>query len=105
MGRKRARTVRREVQRVDEKLARMRSRLADLEEGGSPERPIEVVASSQIEVRAESIECPICAGSLKVQEHEADTIGGRRLRLVDVKCRHCGTPRRYYFEIVGRTLN
>jgi hypothetical protein len=97
--------VRREAQRVDEKLARMRSRLADLEDGGAPDRPIEVIASSQIEIRAEAMECPICSGSLKVQEHEADTIGGRRLRLVDVKCRHCGTPRRLYFEIVGRTVN
>ena len=105
MGRKRSRTVRREAQRVDAKMARMRSRLADLEEGGSPERPIEVIASSQIEVRAEAIECPICAGSQKVQEHEAETIQGRRLRVVDMKCRHCGAPRRYFFEIVGRTLN
>src|SRR5688500_10591035 len=70
--------------------------------GSSPKKPIEVVASSQIEVRAESMECPICSGSLKVLEHEADRIGGRRLRLVDVKCRWCGEQHRLYFQIVPR---
>ena len=61
-------------------------------------------ASSQIEVRAESLECPICSGSLKVLEHEAGVLAGRRLRLVDVKCRFCGDQRRLYFQIVP-TLN
>ena len=97
--------MRHEMGREAEKAARLRSRLMDLEPGGTPENPIEVEASSQIELRAESIECPICAGSFKVEEHEAETIEGRRLRVISAKCRHCGTRRTFYFEILGRTLN
>lgn len=105
MPKKRSRTAVREAQRAERKLAQLRTRLAALEPGGSPRNPIEVQASSQIELRAESLRCPICAGSFKVQEHEAETIEARRLRVVDVKCRHCGTGRTLYFEITATLVH
>ena len=58
----RARTLRRNLARAADKLGDQRERLAALEAGGSPERPLEVVSSAVIEVRALRDRCLRCDG-------------------------------------------
>jgi hypothetical protein len=98
-GKKRSRTERRAGERDLRKLARARQELARLEPGGSPERPIPVTTSAVIEGRARSTPCPLCAGSLRVDQHDAETIDGRSLRVVAVTCLQCGIARRLWFRI------
>jgi hypothetical protein len=95
----RPRTERREAARAKEKLARDREKLARLEAGGSPERPIVLESASQIEVHACSLRCTRCDGDLRVEEHLARTIGDQRLRLVRLLCPRCGTRRDAWFRL------
>lgn len=103
---KRARTARREGERDAEKLARARMKLAALEAGGGPDRPIEVRSASIIEPHASSLPCPACeAPNVRVEEHVAVTLPGgegdaaRRLRVVKARCPKCGTRRDVFFRI------
>jgi DNA-directed RNA polymerase subunit RPC12/RpoP len=99
------RAVRREAERSALKLARDRERLAALEAGGSPERPIELASASQVEGTARSTPCARCGGEVRVEEHLAETIGGARLRVVHVACPACGYKRPMYFRLGGPLLN
>lgn len=101
---KRARTDRREAQRDAEKLADAKEKLSKLEAGGAPGRPIRVDSASVIELRAESMHCPRCEGDLKVFEHTAHVVDGLSLRRLDMRCKHCGTPRTIWF-VIGSDLN
>src|SRR4051812_2285243 len=96
---KRPRVDRRE--RDARRLVRDRQRLALLEPGGSADRPIEVVSSSVIEVRARSLPCPLCAGALRIDDHAATKVAGVALRALDVTCQRCGVARTLWFRIVG----
>jgi DNA-directed RNA polymerase subunit RPC12/RpoP len=95
----RARTQRRERERALEKLARDRERLARLETGGSPERPIELESASQVEVHARSMRCTRCEAELRVDEHVARTVGEQRLRLARLVCPRCGSRRDVWFRL------
>lgn len=95
----RARTLRREESRVQEKLARDREKLARLEPGGSAERPIALESASQVEVHARSLPCPRCGGELRVDEHVARVVGDQRLRLVRTSCPMCGGRREVWFRL------
>ena len=102
MGRmaKRPRTERREAARDAAKMARARMRLAALEPGGAPDRPIEVTSASIIEPHASSMPCPACGSQgQRVEEHVAQTIEGSRLRVVHASCPRCGMRREIYFRI------
>lgn len=99
------RTVRRSTERESDKLARDREKLASLEEGGSAERPIEVVTAAVIEGYASSMPCARCTQSVRVVEHTAETAGGVRVRVVRVKCGACGSSRSVYFRIVSALPN
>ena len=68
---KRERSKRREVMRDLEKLAATREKLAALEPGGGPERPLEVSSASQVEVRATGLACLRCDGALRLVEHRS----------------------------------
>lgn len=103
---KRSRTERREADREAAKLARARVKLASLEPGGAPDRPLEVTSASIIEPHASSMACASCgAPNVRVEEHVALTLpaeGGepaRRLRVVSVICPRCGARRQVYFRI------
>jgi hypothetical protein len=85
------------------KLARARDKLASLEAGGAPDRPIEVRSASVIEVMAASLPCVTCGEKVRVEEHTAETIAGRPLRAAHVKCARCGAKRIIWFRI-GTTL-
>jgi hypothetical protein len=99
---KRARTERREAARAAEKIARQREKLAVLEPGGAPERPIDVATAAVIEPQARSMPCLRCGaeGVARIEEHEARAIEDRRLRLVRLACGRCGAARVVYFRIV-----
>ena len=103
---KRPRTERREAARDAEKLARVRVKLAALEPGGGPDRPIEVTSASIIESHASSMVCAACGNpGVRVEDHVAKTLEGapgepaRRLRVVHIMCQRCGTRREVYFRI------
>jgi hypothetical protein len=103
---KRSRTERREAARDAVKLARARTKLASLEPGGAPDRPIEVSSASIIEPHASGMECVACAASaVRVEEHVARTLPEegslpvRRLRVVTVRCPRCGARRDVFFRI------
>jgi hypothetical protein len=82
------------------KLTRERERLATLEDGGSPSRPVEVESASQVEPHARSIPCARCDHALRIDEHAAETIDGARLRIARMSCSNCGAHRAIYFRIV-----
>jgi hypothetical protein len=100
---RRPRAERRELARDAAKLARERVRLARLEPGGAPERPIDVPSASVIEVRARGMPCAACGGEVRVEDHEARTLAGVPLRLVRVLCPQCGGRRIVHFQV--RALN
>jgi hypothetical protein len=107
---KRARTERRESERAGVKLAEARLRLASLEAGGSPERPIEVTSASVVEPHAAGLGCAACGGSTRVDEHSAlalpDPAGTpRSLRVVRVRCTRCGVERDVYFRLAPKLAN
>jgi hypothetical protein len=77
-------------------LVRDKQKLALLSDGGSAERPIEVDASPVIELRAESLRCPLCEGRFRIDEHRARS---GLLRELTVTCRQCGVARALWFRI------
>ena len=101
----RARSVRRKLERDEDKLAHARRRLIALEPGGTPDRPLEVASASVIEMRAESTPCPDCGGPLRVEEHGAREHAGMLLRPVQLACRSCGAALTLFFRIVSAAPN
>jgi DNA-directed RNA polymerase subunit RPC12/RpoP len=96
---KKPRAVRRALERDAMKLAQQREKLANLEPGGSPSRPIEVVSASLVELTAEGMKCPRCGAGLRVEEHVAQTSNGVPLRIAWTRCRQCSHRRAVYFRI------
>lgn len=94
-----ARAARRQTDRDVQKFMRDRTRLAALEKGGAPDRPIQVTSASEVEISARSIPCIQCGGIVRVEEHLAETIGTERLRLAHVSCPACATKRTLYYRI------
>jgi len=88
-------------ERLSPELAQARERLARVEAGGSPARPIEVESASQIEVRATSTPCLRCQGPNRLDDHTAETLDGHAVRVVSVHCHHCGAPRVLYFRVAA----
>ena len=101
----RSRKSRREQTRTRDKLGRELERLAALEPGGAAERPIVVDSPAVIEMRAVARPCPLCEGSLKLEEHSATEIDGIRLRVAALACTSCGVRRKRYFRLAGPTLH
>lgn len=101
----RARTLVRQAARQLEKLSKDKSRLAQLEPGGSPANPIGVESSSVIESKASQYTCFVCDHPLVVTSHEAVVVATRRLRRVALRCKRCGAERTLWFRIEGALLN
>jgi hypothetical protein len=93
------RNERRAATRDAEKLAESRQKLARLEAGGVPDRPIEVESASQIEPHATATRCLRCDGANRLVDHAAETIDGVRLRAAKMACVQCGTTRTIWFRI------
>lgn len=95
-AKKRARTERRQLDRDVAKLIEAREKLARLEAGGEPSRPIEVPSASVVETRAlDARRCLACEGALRVHEHRA----ARDLREVELACKQCGRRRILWFRV------
>jgi hypothetical protein len=99
------RATRRAQARAAEKLATAREKLARLETGGAPDRPVVVESASQVDVHARSLQCVRCDGSYRLDEHLAETLGGSRLRVARLVCLVCGARRSVYFRIAPTGLN
>lgn len=97
----RKRREQRQAQRDHDKLVAAREKLASLEPGGSPARPIDVASASIIEPRASSQPCLRCEGPTLIADHEAATHEGRRLRVVTTRCQRCGSARKLYFALAS----
>jgi hypothetical protein len=105
MAGRRPRAARRAQAREQAEHLRDLERLARLEAGGAPERPLTVESVAQIEVMATSRPCPLCQGSVRLVEHAAETVDGIRLRVVRLACTLCGVARARYFRLEGSALH
>jgi hypothetical protein len=92
----RKRTEKRAAARNAVKLAKDRVRLAALEDGGSPDRPIWVSSASLVEPAALALGCSACGGPVRLLEHEAKAFGAQLLRVVHASCIDCGHRRSVY---------
>ncbi len=97
----RSRKERRAADREAVKDAKRRLKLADLEPGGAPDRPIVVATSHLVEPVAKAKPCPVCGGAVRVLEHLALPEG----RIAIVRCSVCAVERRIHFALEARTLN
>jgi hypothetical protein len=97
-----ARTARRAEARAADKHARDRERLAALEPGGDPSRPIVVESASQVDPHALALACVRCGGPNRLEEHAAVTADGGRLRVARLRCAQCGCQRAVWFRIAPR---
>ena len=102
---KRPRAQRRALGRELRKLIEKKERLAELEPGGSPERPIEVPSASVVELRAVELGCIHCDQRPRVDAHDARVVEGRGLRRVRLSCPRCGSKREVWLRIASRALN
>lgn len=97
---KRARTVRRAIERELGALADAREKLARISDGGAPERPLTVASASIVEPRALALGCARCEGELRVESHDALSTPQGALRRVRARCRGCGAIREIWLQIV-----
>jgi Fe-S-cluster-containing dehydrogenase component len=101
----RLRTANRELERKLAKLYEARQKLAALDPGGSPERPLDVSSASVVQARAEAQHCLRCNLTLRCEEHTTFESPNGLLRVAKLECRGCGATRDFYLRIVGSFLN
>jgi len=68
-------------------------------EGGAPDWPILVDSAARIEPRAGRERCSRCGAEVRVGDHEARLVAGRRLRVVHLQCRRCGGEQALWFML------
>ena|SRR5437867_9441123 len=93
------RAARRASARAHGKVIRDLERLARLQPGGTPDRPLEVDSPARVEVKAHATPCPLCGATLHLDEHAAETVDGIRLRVARLTCTACRTSRALYFRL------
>ncbi len=86
-------------------LASDREKLAALEPGGTAERPIDVVSSPVIDIRAKAMPCLRCQGEVNLEEQTAEMVDGKSLRLAHLTCVRCGSKRKVWFRITSPLPN
>lgn len=86
-------------------MVRERERLARAEVGGRPGNAVKISTASLVELHARSRPCPLCGGTMRIEEHTAETIDEERLRIAHVVCVACGVSRKIYFRIVVSAPN
>jgi len=101
--RKFGRALRRAQAREHQQLVRDLERLARLEEGGSPERPLVIDSPVLVDLLAVAKPCPLCGGMLRLEEHTALTEGATRLRVAHVACTACGIRRAFYYRLAEQS--
>jgi hypothetical protein len=93
----RARTARRAADRDAVRLRKDIDRVYQAEQGGSPDRPIQLASASEVEPDAGSRRCPYCGARMRVTGHDATEHAGRRLRVASLTCDACrSTWSRWY---------
>jgi hypothetical protein len=97
----RPRTLERVKRSADDKLARAKRKLLDLEPGGSEARPLEVATAAVIEPKAKSVLCPRCDEPFLLENHVAHGEDRGRLREALLECRLCGEHRSMWFRIIA----
>ena len=98
-ARRPGRAARRLSARAHARLVRDQERLARLEPGGGPERPLLIDSPVLVDARAVAKPCPLCGGSLRLDAHTAEVVDGVRLRVASVTCTQCGVRRSVYFRL------
>jgi len=101
----RGRTLERELEKKREKLYEARQKLAALDPGGGPSRPLDVSSASVIQARAEAQPCLRCGLPMRCDEHTTFEGPNGLLRLAKLECRGCGATRDFFLRIVGNLLN
>jgi hypothetical protein len=96
---------RRAAERAAVSLAKDRVRLAELEPGGAPERPIVVDSASVVESRARDTRCAVCEAGLELADHDVVAHAGASLRRTRLVCKECHTPRVIWFRIAPPMAN
>jgi hypothetical protein len=96
----RPRTERRVRERAARQLVRDRQKLAALERGGAADRPQDVPSTSVIAVRVRGTPCPLCGGTLRIDEESAETrADGKLLHAAHASCIACGVARTLWFTV------
>jgi ribosomal protein L44E len=116
------RTERRSFDRAAKKLGEGRERLARLEPGGDPTRPVPLESASQVEPHALALPCLRCGSAYRLDEHAAVPVpraprasgdhGGSReagapeiLRVAKLRCSQCGARREVWFRLAPALPN
>jgi hypothetical protein len=102
---RRARTELRELSRQRERLFEARMKLALLEPGGSPERPLEVSSASIVESRAQAEPCLRCGAAPRCEEHTTLSTANGLLRVAHVRCPSCSAKRLFYMRIAAPVVH
>jgi DNA-directed RNA polymerase subunit RPC12/RpoP len=97
----RKRSERRAAEREVKKDLERRDKLAALEVGGAPERPIHVATASLVDVMARDSKCHRCGGSVRLEEHFVRD----NQRVARVRCSSCGSEREIFFAVSPRVLH
>ncbi len=102
---KRPRTLARAALRDVQKLAEARVKLAALEVGGSPERPLEVASASLVEPRALQHTCLACEGPLELVDHRVRHEASGLVREVVAQCKRCTKRRTLWLRVAPPQLH
>ena len=105
MAKKRPRTERRQAARELDKLGEARAKVAALEPGGAPDRPLEVPSASTVEGRAVALGCARCGGEVRLEAHEAEVVSGVALRRARTRCKACRAARDVWLRVAPPLLH
>jgi hypothetical protein len=101
----RARSQRRQHERELRKGVRKIEAMARALPGGSPDAPIDVAASSLVELQARDARCPQCDGQLDLRGDRAESTPRGVLRELALMCRLCHAPRTLWFRVAPALAN
>jgi hypothetical protein len=92
------------------KLGAARERLASLEPGGDPSRPLRLESASQVEPHALALPCLRCGAAYRLDEHAAAAVprdggGEEMLRVARLQCAQCGARREVWFRLAPSRPN
>jgi hypothetical protein len=98
------RAERRSFERAANKLGEGRERLARLEAGGDPTRPIPLESASQVEPHALALACLRCNSPYRLDDHAAVPVArssgaSEMLRVAKLRCSQCGARRDVWFRL------
>jgi hypothetical protein len=107
------RAERRSFERAAKKLGEGRERLARLEPGGDPARPVSLDSASQVEPHALALTCLRCGSPYRLDEHAAVPVprpsregaAPEILRVAKLRCSQCGARREVWFRLAPALPN